>query len=262
MKKIILIGLILFLVLSGVTKADTGYNDYFLLWDIVEDMEIEVDEGEILFSGIIKDEFINQEDITELGQEIRDKFNIKGKEIDPLIEYDELPENHHTKEGMFDEGFSQITYFGEDDDNNQTSIILSSYLNPDGIKGETYLYINIIKNSDFLEINDIIERVEDIFKDSDNPIETTSCLIGTVPGKVKEEIMESKIKNTVEQIKGEIIEEHGDEFHSSYTIYSPLIEEHLVIDKDKINLNLATRYNEYEDKTYILIGTPIITIGY
>ena len=29
-----------------------------------------------------------------------------------------------------------------------------------------------------------------------------------------------------------------------------------------MNLNIAIRYNEYEEKTYIWIGTPIITIGY
>lgn len=262
MKKIISIGIILFLLLSGITQADREYNDYFVLVDIADNIGSKIDKGEILFSGIIKDEFINQEDITKLGEEIKGKLNMQGKEIDPLIEYDRSIDNHHTKEEIFDEGFSQITYIGRDDRDNEMSIILSSYLNPDNVEGETYLYINIIKTNDFLEINDIIEKVEDIFKDSDNPIEITSCLIGTIPGKIKEENIDSKVKDIVNKIEGRILEEDGDEFYSSYIIYSPLIAEHLVIDKDKINLNLAIRYNEHEDKTYILIGTPIITTGY
>ncbi|OZV13462.1 hypothetical protein CIW83_04260 [Tissierella sp. P1] len=48
----------------------------------------------------------------------------------------------------------------------------------------------------------------------------------------------------------------------SYTAYTPLIESSIFSGEKKVNLNLAIRYNENEDKTYIWIGTPIITTGY
>ncbi len=48
----------------------------------------------------------------------------------------------------------------------------------------------------------------------------------------------------------------------SFSIFTPYIEEYIYTGSRKMNLNIAIRFNEYEDKTYIWIGTPIITIGY
>jgi len=262
MKKIISFAIILFLILSGTTKADNIYDDYNLLLDIANDMDTKVEEGNISFNGMIKDEFMNEKEITKLGEEIREDLDIEGEKIDPLIDNGKLSESYYTKEVIFDEGFSQITYIGHDTSNNKISIILSSYLDPQGVEAETYLYINIIKVDDFLKINDIIDDIDNIYRNFNISAEINSCLIGTISGKVKEEDMESRVETILKDVEGEVINKHGDEFYSSYTIYSPLIKDYLEIDKKKINLNLAIRYNDYEDKTYIIIGTPVITIGY
>ncbi len=71
-----------------------------------------------------------------------------------------------------------------------------------------------------------------------------------------------KVKKTLKKYKGNVIEEYCDISLISFIIYTPLIKEYLLIDRNKINLNLAIRYNEYEDKTCILLATPIITNGY
>lgn len=262
MKKVITIGIILFLILSGITKADNNYNDYYLLLDMVENMEGKTEEGNISFNGIIKDKFMNQEEITKLGESIRKDLNIDGNEIDPLIATTKLPENYYTKEVIFDEGFSQITYTKKDNEENFISIILSSNLNQNEVDGKTYLYINIIKKSDFLKINDIIDKIDRVFKASNQTMEITSYVRSTIPGKIREKDINSKVKKILEEMDAKVIEEDKDEFYISYIMYSPLIENYLTINKKMINLNLAIRYNEYEDKTYILIGTPVITIGY
>lgn len=262
MKKMIIFGIILFLILPGITMADEKYEDYDLLLDMVNDLQGEVQEGDIVFNGVISQEFMEEEEMVKLGEEIKVDLNLLGREIDPLIVQEEVVENFYTKEVIFDRGFSQINYNGYDGNGNAITIILSSYLDTDTLKGETYLCINIVKVSDFLEINDIIDKVRNIFKISNEPIDITSALIAELPGKVRDEDMEEKVNNTLKRYKAEVIEEYSDEFVSSYTIYSPLIEDYLLIDEKKINLNIAIRYNEYEDKTYIFIGTPIITIGY
>lgn len=48
----------------------------------------------------------------------------------------------------------------------------------------------------------------------------------------------------------------------SVSAYSPLIDNNIEIEGRKINMNLALRYNAFEDKTYIWLATPVITIEY
>lgn len=178
MKKIGLFAIILFLIIPSFIRADVKYEEYDLLLNMMEELDVEVKEGDIVVNGIIKRDFTNEKDLNLLGEEIIKDLNIMGEEIDPLIAYEKNIENSYTKEVIFDEGFNQINYYGYDDNNNAFTVILSSYLDQATLIGETYLCINVIKDSDFLEINDIIEKIRHIFNISDSPMEITTCLIG------------------------------------------------------------------------------------
>jgi len=35
-----------------------------------------------------------------------------------------------------------------------------------------------------------------------------------------------------------------------------------MVNGKKVNMNLAIRYNSYEDRTYIWLATPVITVEY
>ncbi len=93
-------------------------------------------------------------------------------------------------------------------------------------------------------------------------MDASSCLIGTIEGKDSKEKLSEDMNRVIRGINGKIISEFEDDMILSYTIFTPRIEKILTINEKKINLNLAIRYNEYEDVTYLWIGTPIITIGY
>jgi hypothetical protein len=41
--------------------------------------------------------------------------------------------------------------------------------------------------------------------------------------------------------------------------YTKKIREYIYSGKQKININLALRYNSYQDKTYLYLATPVIT---
>ena len=262
MKKIIMYGIILSLLLPVITEAERKYDESELLWNFMDALGGECLESDYVFNGLILKEFVGEKEINLLGEEIKSKLNLMGEEIDPLIFYENLPEKHYTKEVIFDEGFSQIIYSGYDERNNSIAIILSSYLREENSQGETYLCINIIKNSDFLKNNDIIETVELLFKAYNSSVDTFICLVGEFQGDYEHKSMEKKVKKTLKKYKGNVIEEYCDISLISFIIYTPLIKEYLLIDRNKINLNLAIRYNEYEDKTCILLATPIITNGY
>ncbi|HZK34736.1 MAG TPA: YwmB family TATA-box binding protein, partial [Bacillota bacterium] len=63
-------------------------------------------------------------------------------------------------------------------------------------------------------------------------------------------------------LEGKIIEGIEEEYLVSKTGYSSLIENCLYVDGEKMNLNLALRYKEFEDATYIWLGTPVIFSSY
>jgi len=48
----------------------------------------------------------------------------------------------------------------------------------------------------------------------------------------------------------------------SISAYSPRVKSSILVNEKRVNINLAMRYNSYEDKTYIWLATPVITTEY
>lgn len=262
MKKIIIFALILFLLIPIFPKAQETNGEWKVLEDILYDLEGKPSEGDMVFNGIIKNRFMKEEEIISLGNQIVEKLGIVGEEIDPFIVQDKQKDKFYAKMVIFEENYSQINYDGYDDDGNQISINVNSYINEEISLEETSLSISIVKNDDFFEINDIIEKIETIYEDFECERDLTSCLIGKVKGEYPKADFLNKFEKVLKRIDGNIVEEFSDEDFTSYTIYSPLIENYLIINEKKININLSIRYNREEDYTYLWIGTPIITSGY
>lgn len=261
MKRVFIIAIILCLLIPIFTMADKKYKEFDLLTNVLSDLGGESFQADIVTNGIILDRFIERKEMEQLGGEILLKLGILGSEVDPLIAGNSASKNTYTKEVIYESDYSQIIYSGYDDNDNIVSIFLSSYIY-EGKLGETYLCINVIKDGDFSGINDIIEDIDLVFEKYDASMEMISCIIGLLEGHYSRDHITANINKALKAIKGSIIEEFSDGWVSSYTIYTPSINKYLTIDKKKINLNLAIRYNEYEDNTYLWIGTPIITTGY
>jgi hypothetical protein len=74
--------------------------------------------------------------------------------------------------------------------------------------------------------------------------------------------MISKGEQIFKALGGRIIEGIEEGQLVSRTGYSSLIENSLFIGEEKININVGLRYNEYEDATYLWLGTPVIFTSY
>lgn len=262
MKKTIIFGLILILMLPFFSKADNSKDDLDVLEEILYDLEGQPTEVDIAFNAVIDDKFLGEKDISKLGEKLISEIGLVGEEVDPFILQEIDLNEYYSKMIIFEDNFSQINYDGYDIDENKISINLNSYLDEEMDKGETTLSISIIKNDCFFEKNDIIDKIEDIYKEFNCEVDVTSCLIGKIEGLSSKRDYVDKLNDSLENIKGNIVDEFSEEQFSSYTIYSPLIENYLTINKKKININLSMRYNRDEDYTYLWIGTPIITAGY
>lgn len=249
MKKVILFVVIILCLLPLLTKAESNIGEEGVLLSILETLGGDFDEGDISANGIITEEFLSFNELKDLGQDVVNQF---GKYKVNIIDSEEIDNLD----------YRQINIYLFDNNKNPLTIIVSSYSDLNEDNGKTYLYINYIKRENFVEINDIIRGIKNIYLEKNKNVEITTCLIGRFSGKFIEEDIEEKMTNAIYKIKGEIVDKYMDGNLISYTAYTDNIDKKIFAGKDRINLNIALRCNEYDDQTLIWIGTPIITSGY
>lgn len=262
MKKNILLGIIILLLVPVTNSTGVKCNEEDILMGILEELDGEFLEGDINVGGTILDEFIDKKQVEIISDEVKKHMKILGKEADLNRDISNLEGKYYSKEVIVEDGFNQVSIYGFDKYKNPITIIVTSYLDLEDNIGETSIYINLIKVEQNISINDIISNINNVYIKYDRNVENTVCVIGTASGKLKENQLNKNINGVLKKYNGKIVEKYSDKSVSSYTIYTPLIEKQIFSGKKKVNLNLAIRYNEYEDKMYFWIGTPVITIGY
>ena len=260
-KKIIILGIILVLLIPVLGLKSQKTDKLQLMMEMLNKADADFVEGDISLGGVILDEMIDRAEMEKIGDSIKEELNIKGTLLNGQFNsLEDLKKGCYHKEYIKDHNFNQLLIQGVDDRENFITISLSSYKIEDS--GETSLYINLINSKHFIENNDIILKVEKIFDKYDKAVNVTSCIVGSIDGNIDMNTGKKKILDMTEDVKGRVVEKYEEDGIVSYSIFSPLIDEYIYTGNRKMNMNIALRYNELEDKTYILIGTPIITIGY
>lgn len=258
MKKVLLFVIIILCLLPVLTQASEELSQEQVLLSILNELNGDFIEEDISANGMIKEGFLDVNELDKIGQEVINYIEILGIEKD--INFGTPNEAYYVKEEISDDGYNQVSYFGYDNNRNQLTIILSSYINIDE-NGETYLYININKREIFVENNVIMDRVKNLFSSFNSNVEITTCILGEFNGKFSENDIKNTI-NTIQNLSGRIVDEYNDSNLVSLTAYTEYIDDNILAGEDRINLNVALRYSEYDNKTIIWIGTPIIASGY
>lgn len=90
----------------------------------------------------------------------------------------------------------------------------------------------------------------------------SSCLVGWLNGKLKDGDWNERLENGLAAAKGTAVDRTRYTNFASYTGFSPAISDFLQVGSNKVNLNLAMRYSPYDDRTYVIVGSPVITREY
>lgn len=90
----------------------------------------------------------------------------------------------------------------------------------------------------------------------------TVTLVGSFKGQIEPSNMQSICSSMLGYLKARAIEGLHEEGLVSISGYSPALGEGIVSGGRPVNLQVAMRYNSYKDRTYIWVGTPIISIEY
>ncbi len=128
---------------------------------------------------------------------------------------------------------------------------------------EYNIIIDISSNKLYKSIVDIYRKLDSNLSNYSDDVDICVCIVGEYTKRLQmykyNEILEKLLYN----MNANIIDEVKDDNFISITSYSKILRTNsLEYLDDKINLNIAVRYSETEDRTLIYIATPIIKLDY
>ncbi|WP_066506037.1 YwmB family TATA-box binding protein [Abyssisolibacter fermentans] len=259
MKKILGLMIIMFLCCINCTSADglIENNEEDMIVTSFGATEAEFLEVSINASDKIIDSFLDMHELEKYNSDIFNKLDIVGKQDDENNRL-ELEETYHTETIDNDEQ-KQILTYGKDKNGNYITLIISTYKNKD--EEETSLCIDInTQNID--EMKQYNDKIMEIFLQFETQPLITTCITGTYTGELNMSRRYKTVFKALNSINAEAVEGLNDDSLISVSAYSPQIKNYIFSGNKKMNLNVAMRYSEYEDKTYIWMATPLITTGY
>lgn len=93
-------------------------------------------------------------------------------------------------------------------------------------------------------------------------VDISTWISGTYEGKLAQNERIKLVANIMGELNAKEVEGIREENLISITAYSKEISEWLRYGGNKVNIQIALRYNSYEDKTYLWIGSPLIFTAY
>ncbi len=281
MRKILFYGIII-LLLVAVIDGSQAYifkgaasegTEAEVLLRTLEASGMDVLTSNVFTSLHLPDAAYTMEELDAMVDHIMTALKFEGEIINlshqeyypPLYEYEggadfEKGFNRIYIERQEDIGTKQILATKVDEMGNTTVLKLYSAAWED-IK-ESYIIIDIVQNKRYKDIGAIIKENKTLLQEFGDTIETTATITAVSPGK-KTGAENQKLMNKLIEASGAIrVDEAADDHYHSVTLYTPAIDWALAYNGKRVNLQLATRYNDYEKKTYLWIATPLITNTY
>lgn len=194
--------------------------------------------------GQLNQEFLNEETLIAEADKITTLLNLP---IEKAIKNTE-------------EGFNSITIVHQDDNSNQLYFTLQTYAE-DYMTQATYLGICYTTSDENLS-GEWYERIERVFRNKNIKPDMNATLVGTFAGMMNKKEKQEIISQAMLQTNSFPVEGIVTEELVSISGLSNLTKETLTVGLNKININMALRYHDVDNKTYLYIGAPIIQIDY
>lgn len=128
--------------------------------------------------------------------------------------------------------------------------------------GETYVIMDVAIDSSYTELTTERQKLEQYFNSRSKNPEISSCIIGIYNGKLNENEMHAQISEALNAAKAKKVEALATNELNSISAFSGNINDFVLSNNKKINMQIAMRYSSYDDKTYIWIGSPLIHVEY
>ncbi|MDP4180045.1 MAG: YwmB family TATA-box binding protein [Bacillota bacterium] len=132
----------------------------------------------------------------------------------------------------------------------------------DSRPGESFISADVVENLSCEGLGAMIQKIMPVFYGIKADPKVTACITGTFNGKKDFEYLNSICVKTLKEVNAVKVEGINDGKLISISAYSSMIDDSIEVNRKKINLNLAMRYNNIDNKTYFWLATPIISTEY
>ena len=141
------------------------------------------------------------------------------------------------------------------------AIVIESMRNDDKSE-ETYcsfranykgIYDNIMKDKAY---------AEKVLKNAKLPIKLDMLIWGSYKGKITKRQGETLVERLLNNIQAHKVESIENQTLISISAYSSRVTDYINSKGEKINVQIAMRYSEYDDKTHLWLGSPVIPLEY
>lgn len=255
-------------------QQDQKFQEEILLLDAIQLDGFKAEEFNINTYVTIPHMFLTMEELEEKQGEIMEVLGVNRERV--IVNMDNMYDPRHQdmfedlleieeeiilEQRVEDEGHNEIILFIPNDEGNMTVVkLLSTQIV--GYNTETHIIVDIVQNKGYKYIVEISNQIEKLLNRYGEKVETTINLRGVQPGRFSKRQEKEIQENIFGFLGAKEVEVLEDESFTSITAYSPLISHYIKYDGKSVNLQLAMRYSQYEDKTYLWIGTPLITTTY
>ncbi|OPZ83473.1 MAG: hypothetical protein BWY74_04442 [Firmicutes bacterium ADurb.Bin419] len=144
----------------------------------------------------------------------------------------------------------------------KTVCIISQLNKGERDENNSSISVDIISELTQTDIYNTAKLIEEKFISFGLNPKVNTCITGYFDGKLDYMEMNRISGLILKDAKAKKIDGMSEKNMISVSAYSPLIDNNIEIMGRRTNINLALRYNAYEDKTYIWVATPVITIEY
>ena len=253
-------------IASGNTNNISSINTIDPIIHAFNESDAEIFESNINTTLQIPNEFWNESEIFEIKSKLKKELGLsKKKEVRVENEYVFFDENEKVLE--------DVLYIHEFIDNYNRQIMatntsdfgsISFKIHSSNIDGEktSYIIIDIVENKGYKGIVEYNEKNQKILKEFGDNIESSINLVGSYNKKMSQEENIDIINKILEKINAVKVEEVVTDTYISTTAYSLGIPQFIQYGNNKVNFQIAMRYNNYDGRTYLYIGNPLITLSY
>ena len=147
-----------------------------------------------------------------------------------------------------------------------TSIEFISITHKEGKENISYNHFILLQLLIKEHYQDVIEYKKDVEKYVNGmevkDYQCTMKFTGSYDGKLTKEENSKKVKELLNCLEAKQVESISSESYYTTYAYTGLVEDYIKVAGKRININIATSYDEEKDKTELYLATPILNEEY
>lgn len=234
--------LILFAI---ITQSSTGGHNYTAIIDSFNSTGLELEEIRISGWAILEEYYGGEDELKKLADSVCEYMEIQSGETEVNKDGDN----------------KKVVVKGE---RGEESIYLAveSIYNAISKSYQSIICVDITQCADLLNINNTGNRLlKDLYKYSGNP-RLNICITGYMEGMIEQGTRDGVIRSLIDTLGVKDVESVEDDNLISICGYTRSIKDFIKPGNKRVNINIASRYSPYDDRTYFWLGTPVLNIEY